>query len=341
MVTIKDMAEMAGVAPTTVSNVLHGRTKKMSKETLARVQKVIDECQYVTNMGARLLANYGSRIIGVIISYGRREEQNAIQDPFFSEVIGALEKEIRLNGYFMMLYTSGNVEESLKIASSWNIEGLVVLGCQPEDCSKFKQSSKIPVVFIDSYFVGDERQFENVGLQDYEGGRLVAEYLVKQGHRRIAFLADAEIPVGVDRRRLEGCKTAVLEAGGTWTDENYIALSYQEDVRHRFLEEFCGENLRNYTALVFASDFYAIDAINVFFRQGVQVPDDVSVTGFDDNVFAKQSRPRLTTVHQNPSRKAGLAIGMLLRMLRGETIEEPNIRLPVSIIARESVKKIK
>ena len=94
MVTIKDMAEMAGVAPTTVSNVLHGRTKKMSKETLARVQKVIDECQYVTNMGARLLANYGSRIIGVIISYGRREEQNAIQDPFFSEVIGALEKEI-------------------------------------------------------------------------------------------------------------------------------------------------------------------------------------------------------------------------------------------------------
>ena len=135
MVTIKDMAEMAGVAPTTVSNVLHGRTKKMSKETLARVQKVIDECQYVTNMGARLLANYGSRIIGVIISYGRREEQNAIQDPFFSEVIGALEKEIRLNGYFMMLYTSGNVEESLKIASSWNIEGLVVLG--DADCGDF------------------------------------------------------------------------------------------------------------------------------------------------------------------------------------------------------------
>ena len=64
----------------------------------------------------------------------------------------------------------------------------------------------------------------------------------------------------------------------------------------------------------------------MFFRQGVQVPDDVSVTGFDDNVFAKQSRPRLTTVHQNPSRKAGLAIGMLLRMLRGQTIEEMCIR---------------
>lgn len=332
---------MAGVAPTTVSNVLHGRTKKMSKETLARVQQVIDECQYVTNMGARLLANYGSRIIGVIMTYGRREEQNAIQDPFFAEVIGALEKEIRLNGYFMMLYTSGNVEESLKIASSWNIEGLVVLGCQPEDCSKFKQSSKIPVIFIDSYFSGDEQAFENVGLQDYEGGRLIANYLIEQGHKRIAFLADALIPVGVDRQRLEGCKSALREAGQVWTENDYIALSYQEDERHGFLKAFCGNGIQNYTALVFSSDFYAIDAINVFYREGMHVPEDISVVGFDDNVFAKQSRPQLTTVHQDPSSKAGLAIHMLLQMLKGEMITERNIRLPVSVTVRESVKRIK
>ena len=72
--------------------------------------------------------------------------------------------------------------------------------------------------------MGDERQFENVGLKDFEGGRLIAEYLVSRGHRRIAFLADAEIPVGVDRQRLEGCKAAVREDGGEWVDENYIAL---------------------------------------------------------------------------------------------------------------------
>ena len=340
MVTIKDMAEMAGVAPTTVSNVLHGRTKKMSAETLQRVQKVIEDCNYVTNMGARLLANYGSRIIGVIMTYGRREEQNAIQDPFFAEIFGALEKEIRQNGYFMMFYTSGNVEESLKIASSWNIEGLIVLGCQPEDCVKFKQSSRIPVVFIDSYFPGDESVFENVGLQDYEGGRLITRYLLEQGHRKLAFLADAQIPVGVDRQRLDGCRMAVQEAGGTWTKENYIPLDYQEEKRHCFLKGFCKTQRKHFTALIFASDFYAIDAINVFFSEGVRVPEDISVVGFDDNVFAKQSRPRLTTVHQDPSGKAKLAIKILLKLLRGEEIHKRNIRLPVSLTVRDSVRTI-
>ena len=74
MITIKDMAEIAGVSPTTVANVLHGRTKKMSKETLKKVQDVIDQSHYVSNMGARVLANYGSRIIGVIMNYDRRAE---------------------------------------------------------------------------------------------------------------------------------------------------------------------------------------------------------------------------------------------------------------------------
>lgn len=340
MVTIKEIAERAGVAPTTVSNVLHGRTKKMSKETLERVQKVIEESHYVTNMGARLLANYGSKIIGVIMTYGRREEQNAIQDPFFAEVIGALEKEIRLSGYFMMLYTSGSVEESLRIASSWNIEGLVVLGSQPEDCRKFQQLSGIPVVFIDSYLREGEGELENVGLQDYEGGFLMTQYLLECGHRRIAFLADAAIPVGVDERRLAGHRDAMKAAGLTWNEADYIALDYREAERHEFLRRFRHEGMKRYTALMFASDYYAMDAINVLARVGVQIPEEVSVTGFDDNVFSRQSRPRLTTVHQNPSEKAQVAIDMLRKLLQGETVSKKNVRLPVFVKVRESVKKI-
>ena len=104
MITIKDMAEIAGVSPTTVANVLHGRTKKMSKETLKKVQDVIDQSHYVSNMGARVLANYGSRIIGVIMNYDRRAENNAMADPFYGTIVGALEKEIREHGYYMMLY---------------------------------------------------------------------------------------------------------------------------------------------------------------------------------------------------------------------------------------------
>ena len=93
----------------------------MSPDTLRRVQQVIEESNYVSNMGARLLANYGSRLIGVIVTYDRSRDQSAVQDPFYSEIIGALEEEIRKNEYFMLLYTSANVDESVRMASAWNV----------------------------------------------------------------------------------------------------------------------------------------------------------------------------------------------------------------------------
>lgn len=311
----------------------------MSKETLERVQKIIKECNYVTNMGARLLANYGSRIIGVIMMYGRREENDIIQDPFFAELIGAIERTIRENGYYMMLYTSGNVEESLKIAVSWNIEGLIILGSQPADSVRLNQQAGIPVVFIDSYFEEKEDECVNVGLQDYMGAYQMVNYLIEQGHERIGFLADEKEPVGVDKQRLDGCKAALLE-NGIIIKENYIPLDFRERERHEFLRYFCREKLVQgvYTALMFASDYYAIDAINVFFEEGLAIPEQVSVVGFDDNVFARQSRPKLTTVHQNPSEKANIAVEMILKMLKGEEIKEKNIRLATSLIIRDSVK---
>jgi len=159
MITIKDIADKAGVSPTTVSNVLHGRTEKVSKDTLEYVQKIIEESNYVSNMGARLIANYGSRIIGVIMMYGSRNEKNALQDPFFSEIVGALEREIRNSQYYMMLYTSAGVEESLKLALAWNIEGLIVLGAQADDCRRLKENISIPIVFIDCYFNKDNKLF--------------------------------------------------------------------------------------------------------------------------------------------------------------------------------------
>ena len=209
MITIKDMAEIAGVSPTTVANVLHGRTKKMSKETLKKVQDVIDRSNYVSNMGARVLANYGSRIIGVIMNYDRRAENNALSDPFYGTIVGALEKEIREHGYYMMLYMAGSIEETVRLASSWNIEGLVALGCRPDEARKIRQQMELPVVLIDSYFEDGVEDCYNVGLDDFGGGYRMTSYLIRQGHRHIAFLADEKEPVGVDRERLKGYQKAL------------------------------------------------------------------------------------------------------------------------------------
>ena len=341
MITIKDIAELAGVSPTTVSNVLHGRAEKMSSETLERVKRVIKEQNYVSNMAGRLLANYGSRIIGVIMTYERRNDINAIQNPFYSEIVGALEKNIRKEGYYMMLYTSGGAEESIQMALSWNVEGLIILGCPPQDCRKLREELDKPVVFVDTYFEENAESYDNVGLKEYEGGYRMTEYLIAMGHRRIAFLADEEHPVGVDSERLRGCRDALRAAGITPSERDYIPLPFKQEERDRLIRSLCAGRIAEYTALFFASDFYAIDAVNVLVSEGIRVPEDISVVGFDDNIFAVECRPKLTTVRQNISEKAYYAVRKVMELIMGTAAEERNIKLPVELVLRESVKNLK
>ena len=337
MITIKGIAELAGVSPTTVSNVINGRDKKMSPETLEKVRAVLAETNYVSNMAGRLLANHGSRIIGLIMLNARRDEKNAIQDPFLSEIIGALEYEIRTAGYFMMLYTAASVEESLRMADAWKVEGLIVLGSNAKDSQKFMRTKKIPLVFIDSYPYDDGLPYVTVGLDDYHGGYIMAQYLAGLGHTRIAFLADAKVPEGVDYERLEGCKAALAEHRIPFHDSDFIHIDSHYKKRHETLCAFVTIRLSTYTALFFASDFYAVDSINLFEDKGIRIPQDISVCGFDDNIYAIQSRPKLTTVHQDVSQKAAHAVQQILRLIRTGDSSPFTVRLPVSLQVRDSV----
>jgi LacI family transcriptional regulator len=334
-ITVKELAAMTGVSPTTVSNVIHGRYGKMRPEIRERVQKALADTNYVSNMAGRLLSNHGSRLIGFIMMYSHRDEFNVAQDPFHGEIIGALEYRLRVSGYFMMLYTSENIEESLRMAVSWSVEGLIVLGGDADDAQRYMRNLDIPIVFIDNYFHNDGVPYINVGLDDFRGGYLMARHLLERGHRRIAFLADADPPVGVDQQRLQGYRKALEEYGISGGD--FVPLSYRQAARREFLAGFAREKLRDYSALFFASDFYALEAMCLFYDMGIQVPKDVSLAGFDGSVYSVQCRPRLSTVRQNVSQKADHAVTQLLRLIRGEPIETPNIRLGVTLQPGDSV----
>ncbi len=127
MITIKQIARKAGVSPTTVSNVLHGRLNKISEETLKKVQDVIQSENYVPNMGASILAHGISRIIGVILFMESRSGETVLQDPFTSTILGAIEKAIRTRGYYMMISVTSNAKEVLRLSSAWELDGLIVL----------------------------------------------------------------------------------------------------------------------------------------------------------------------------------------------------------------------
>lgn len=107
-------------------------------------------------------------------------------------------------------------------------------------------------------------------------------------------------------------------------------LSRYEELLPRFLEV---------KALAFSSDYGAIEAMNYFFDHGIKVPDQISIVGYDDNIYAEFVRPRLTTVHQDIHQKGVISLRRLHRMIEGETLKEMNIKSPVRLIKRESVKE--
>lgn len=336
MITIKEMANMLGISTTTVSNVIHGKTTEVSKETIEKVNKLLEEYEYVPNINARNLASNKSGIIGVGV-VSKEKDSNYLKDAFVSELVGEIERELKKMGYFIMLYFSDSAEEMIRTITSWNVDGMILLGMREEECALIQKRFQKPQVFIDSYLGNIKLRGVNIGLDDRRGGYEMGRYLVGQGHRSILFLADNFC--GADYERYCGFSAAMTEAGCPIGQSSFFKLGSGESELERSLAELyriCGK----YTALFAASDYYALQIINYLWNRGVHVPRDISVVGFDDNIYSKMSRPGITTVHQDVIQKAGLAVAYMMKLLAGEKVKDNWVILPVTLTIRDSVKNM-
>ena len=127
-VRIIDIANDLGVSTATVSNVLHGKTKKISDATIKRVEQKLEESGYIHNMAATLLARNNSRIIGVVVNNHEKYEGRVLEDPFISSAINYLSDEIENAGYFMMLKKAKEIMDAVRFSSMWNLDGLIIIG---------------------------------------------------------------------------------------------------------------------------------------------------------------------------------------------------------------------
>jgi len=335
MITIKEMADILGVSTTTVSNVIHGKTSEVSKKTVEKVRRMLDELDYVPNMNARNLAQNESKIIGIALKARRDKYENMIKDPFMGEVIGAVEKSVRARGYFMMLYISNEIDEIAQYISSWNVDGLILIGMVHDDCLKVKHKCKKPMILIDSYSPEEAITYSNVGLEDAKGSLEMTRYLIQNGHTRIAFLSDN--CEGVDYERFSGYQTALQESGIKYKERDFILI--RPSVLGDSLKEIY-ELSSEYTAFFCISDYYAALVMNYLKDKGREIPKDISVVGFDDNIYGQLVRPALTTVHQNPSEKGELAVDILIESIQKKTEQAIRVSLPTRLVIRNSVKKI-
>lgn len=337
MVTIKNIADMLGISTTTVSNVIHGKTGEVSQQTVERVEKLLAKYDYVPNNSARSLTQNRSNIIGLALRGRKDKYENIIADPFFSELIGSIEAKIRSQGYFMMIYSSDDIGELIRNVLTWNVDGLILIGMLHDDFIRLKSRYNKPTVLIDSYAPRDIMNYVNVGLEDEKGTYDMTCHLLKLGHRRIAFLADNM--EGVDYVRYLGHQKAFLDNGLKVREEDLLIIRPGMLERESSMEELYHRS-KDYTAFMCCSDYYAVTLMNYFSDRGVKIPQDLSFTGFDDILLARVIRPALTTVYQDITKKGQLAVEYLLKMIHGIEFTERDIKVPVELVIRDSVKSL-
>jgi LacI family transcriptional regulator len=331
-ITLKDVADEAGVSLMTVSNVVNGNHGKVSQATIARVQEIVGRRGYVPSASARSLATRTSQLIGLLVPSGQAD--SLVLSPHNVAVFGILERQLRDRGYHLLFRGVSSPAEVDVALKSWNLDGAVLLGFLDEDVDHFEPPSGTPILALDSYSANPKTT--GVRSDDFEGGRLAAAHLLERGHRRILFAGPAFSDVGVVRQRFEGFRQAHLDAGVRWRESDQATV---DTVYERGVE--LGRTLRKkhpkVTAIFATADILAVGLMEGLHLAGAAVPADVSVVGFDNIDIGLYVTPKLTTVAQDVVAKASEAVRILLLEIEEAGVPGKPLVVGVELVSRESV----
>ncbi|MDR1639175.1 MAG: LacI family transcriptional regulator [Clostridiales bacterium] len=331
MVTLKEIAEAAGVSVMTVSRVINNVPAKVSEETRARIMDIISERGYVPNSFARSLSSRSSRLVALVANGGN----NVLRSPYSASMVGHISSFVQERGFSLMLFTvDDDYEDVTRRLRTWNVAGAIFLGLFDSALKRIRKDNQIPLVFTDSY--STERQLTNVGIDDYHGGEIAAKHLIDNGHTKLAFVGrSAESPVL--RERMRGFMDACQERGVTLLEERTLPDNPPADEIERVLLKASDPP----TGVFATSDFVALQIISVLSDHGLRVPEDISVMGFDNLELGAISRPKLTTIKQDIEKKAQLAVELLFEHIQKPGTPAQNMILDVFLVERASVGRLK
>lgn len=308
-VTIKDIAKAAGVSHTTVSRALNDNPA-ISKETVERIKSLAEELGYVPSAAARGLKTNRSHVLGVIV--------HRMEDPFLSEVLRGIEDTLNTSEYSLFLAaTNRDPEREQRVIQAMierRVDGIIFsslhIGVQQ---LHYLNQFGIPFVLINNQTMQDPDVYL-VYHQDVEATRQLTAYLVRLGHRKIAYLGS--IRSGrTNVKRQQGYEEA-LKVSSLPVRPEYIttATSGKPEGGMEGMKYFLALSDPP-TAVVCYNDMMAIGAIQAIQQAGLRVPQDISVTGFDDIELATYITPPLTTFHQPRYQLGQEAANMILRVL--------------------------
>jgi LacI family transcriptional regulator len=288
IMNLNAVAKRARVSTATVSRVLND-LNVVKNSTRARVLKAAEELKYHPNLHARSLARGKSRTLGILISN--------MENPFFFDIFRALESAAHSRGYEVVVantdYRSEQLLSSARLMIGWRVAGLAAIVSEMDaNLMRLLTDTRIPIVFYD---VGTPRKnITNVRVDYRKGMKRIVEYLYSLGHTRMAFVGHHSALGPISERR-KSFLESVAHCSPT-AESHIVAAADGLEGGRKAARELLSSNFHP-TSIICVNDFMAVGVLRELRDQGVRVPEDISVTGFDNIRLAEFCSPGLTTAH--------------------------------------------
>lgn len=327
MPKMSDVAKLANVSTATVSRVL-SKSGLVTDITKLKVMEAIKELNYHPNILARHLRKMQTNTVVTVVP--------DLTNTFFSKVLRGIEAKARENGYRVLLGDTGNNEnleyEYLEVLHNKQADGMILLAARIDRKIIEEMSKKYPIVLACEYIEGSN--LPTVSIDNVSSARKATEHLLKLGHRRIAHLS-GPMNVILSRDRLKGYRQAL----DSWNIEIDPLLIQEGDFYYKtgynlMLKLLSIENPP--TAVFSANDEMAIGAIKAAQEQGLRIPAELAIIGFDNIQISEICSPALTTIAQPAYKLGETAMKLLNLLIKGETIKRRQVVLDDELVIRES-----
>lgn len=324
--TIFDVAELAGVSISTVSRVINS-PEKVNINTRQKIYEAIDKLGFVPQAEARARALRFNGRIGVITPF--------FTAPSFVQRLRGIAAALSKENFDLIIYTvdSNNRLQSYlsSLPLTGNLDGLVIvsLPVADNDVNRLLEHN-LPTVLIEF----PHRLLNGVEIDDVAGGRMATEYLINQGHKRIAFLGDSDLPeysIHPVSLRLKGFRQAIKNAN-LEVPKEFVRLAPYNQEQARIVAKELLDIPNPPTAIFAATDLQALGVLKAARRLNVKIPEQLAVIGFDDLDMAEYAD--LTTVRQHLDESGRIAIEILLSHISDNTRPVQHITLPLTLIKR-------
>lgn len=328
MATMKDIARIAGVSTSTVSHVINN-SRYVSEEMREKIMAVVRELDYQPSALARSFKLKETKTIGMLVT--------ASDNPFFAEIVTAVERYCSRQNYQLILANtegdSARLQKNLQMLIQKQVDG-VLLMCSETHLSKpLELSFNIPTVILDWW--PTELNADKILENSEYGGYLATKTLIQHGHQDIAIITgNLQKPLALNR--LQGYKNALAEANLPLREEWIIESHFNFNGGIEGMEKLLALAERP-TAVFACNDSIAIGAYQTAWRQGLRIPQDLSIIGYDNIALSAFLSPPLSTIHQPKNRLGKLAVQTLIERIKNPQKTDRTFQLQPELILRESI----